>query len=335
MTVHAYAAKSKGAKVEPFEYDPGDLGPDDVEIKVESCGICHSDLAMIDNDWGLSQYPLVPGHEVSGTVTAIGPQVQEIQVGQRVGLGWQSGNCGHCRPCHTGREQLCINDPQATIVHRHGGFADRVRCEERWAIPIPDGLDPRTVGPLLCGGTTVWSPLLHYNVRPGMQAAVVGIGGLGHMALQFLEAIGCEVTAITTSQDKAAEAASFGATDTLATKDADDLKHAAGRFDFILSTVSAALSWDAYIAALAPQGTLCICGVPDAPVQFPAFPLIDKERRVVGGRTGSPADTAALLQFCAAKEVGPKCEFFPMKEVNTALQHVRDGKARYRVVLTA
>ena len=333
MPIHAFAATSRGATLEPFEYDPGELRPTEVEIAVESCGICHSDLSMIDNEWGLTQYPLVPGHEVSGTIHAVGRQVVELEVGQRVGLGWQSGNCRHCNPCHTGREQLCVDAPEATIVHRHGGFADRVRCDERWAIPIPDGLDPRTVGPLLCGGTTVWSPMLHYGVRPGMQAAVVGIGGLGHMALQFLEQIGCEVTAITTSKDKAAEAAAFGATDTLATKDSDDLKRAAGRFDFILSTVSASLPWDQYIAALAPQGTLCICGVPDKPVQFNAFGLIDKERRVVGGRTGSPADTAALLKFCAANEVGPKCEYFPMQEINVAIQHVRDGKARYRAVL--
>ncbi len=328
MPIHASAAKSKAAELEPFEYEPAELDAHEVEIQVDFCGVCHSDLSMIDDEWGMTKYPLVPGHEVVGTVVAAGDRVREVKVGERVGLGWQCGSCLACRYCDTGREHLCQVAPESTIVGRHGGFADRVRCHERWAIPIPAGLDPAVAGPLLCGSTTVWTPILHNGVRPAMKAAVVGIGGLGHMALQILDKIGCEVTAITSTKSKADEAAKFGASHVLATRDSDDLKRAAGRFDFILSTVSADLPWDKYVAALAPQGTLCVCGVPETKLPVTPFGLILGEKRIAGGRTGSPADTAALLLFCAAKGVAPQCEPFPMAGTNAAIAHVRAGTAR-------
>ncbi|MGB3492125.1 MAG: alcohol dehydrogenase catalytic domain-containing protein, partial [Elainellaceae cyanobacterium] len=181
--IHAYAAQNKGDKLQPFEYDPGELGADEVEIDVEYCGICHSDISMLDNDWGMSQYPIVPGHEVVGKVAAVGSQVKNLSLGQTVGLGWFSGSCMYCEWCLSGDQNLC-QTAEGTIVGRFGGFADKVRAKAVWTVPIPKGLDSSKVGPLFCGGITVFNPLLQLNLKPTDRVGVIGIGGLGHMALQ-------------------------------------------------------------------------------------------------------------------------------------------------------
>ncbi len=337
ISIHAYAVHDPKKDLQPFEYEPKALGELEVEVKVQYCGVCHSDLEMIDNGWGMTTYPLVPGHEAIGEVVAIGNGVHSLRVGQRVGVGWGSGSCLDCRYCRRGKEHLCITKDRAesTIVGRHGAWADRVRCQARWAVPIPDGLDPATAGPLMCAGTTVWSPIRHQNVRAGMQTAVIGVGGLGHLALQFLARMGCEVTAIGTTHSKEAEAREFGATDFIGTKGGDELQKAAGRFDFILSSVPNGLDWNLYVAALAPEGKLVICGIPNEELRLAPFPIVVGERAVVGGQSGSPSDTAEMLAFCAAHRVAPKCEQFAMTDVNAAVRHVREGKARYRAVLAA
>ncbi len=217
MGIKAYAAKGPKRPLEPFEYEPGPLGPDEVEVRVEHCGICHSDLAMIDDDWGFSAYPLVPGHEVIGTVAAVGPEVDGVAVGRRVGIGWSCGSCGRCEWCTRGLESLCVGN-KGVIVRHHGGWAERVRAHWKFAVPIPDGLDPRAAGPLMCAGSTVFTPMARFDVRPTMRAAVVGIGGLGHLAVQFLAAFGCEVTAISSTHSKDDEARKLGARHFLATR---------------------------------------------------------------------------------------------------------------------
>jgi len=333
MKIDGYAAMSTKSELTPFEYDLKPLGPLEVEVRVQYCGICHSDLAMIDNDWGMTTYPLVPGHEVIGEVTSVGQQVTDIKVGQRVGVGWQAGSCQACYCCYQGKEHLCVNEQEQTIVGRHGGWADYVRAQARFAVPIPDGLNPAVAGPLMCAGTTVWSPMMHYGVRPGMKTAVLGVGGLGHLAVQFLAKFGTDVTAISSTHNKEDEVRQLGATDFIATRGTDELAKAALRFDFILSTVSADVDWSQFVDALAPEGRLCIVGVPDSDLKLPAFPMIMYERSISGGRAGAPSDTAAMMEFCAQQGVAPMCEQFEMKDVNRAVQHVRDGKARYRVVL--
>lgn len=209
-TIHAYAAKAPNSPLQPFEFEPGELGPDEVEIRVTHCGICHSDLSMLDNEWGMSQFPLVPGHEAVGTVLALGENAKGLKVGQRVGVGWSAYSCLHCHECLSGDHNLCSTS-QGTIVGRHGGFADRLRVQWLWARPIPDALDPAKAGPLFCGGVTVFNPFLAYNISPTARVGVIGIGGLGHMALQFANKWGCEVHAFTTSESKEAEAHQLGA----------------------------------------------------------------------------------------------------------------------------
>ena len=199
--IKAYAALEAGGELQPFEYDPGKLGYSDVEIDVEHCGICHSDLSMLDNEWGFTQYPLVPGHEVVGTISAVGAGVSSLQVGQKVGLGWQSGYCMTCTTCMDGDHNLCAS-AAGTIVGRHGGFADKVRASAASVVVLPQGVDIETAGPLFCGGITVFNPLVQFDVKPTSKVAVIGIGGLGHMALQFLNAWGCDVTAFTSSEAK-------------------------------------------------------------------------------------------------------------------------------------
>lgn len=199
--IRAYAAQEKGGKLEPFDYDPGILADEDVEIAVEYCGICHSDLSMLDNDWGLTTYPFVPGHEVVGTIAALGAKVKELKLGQRVGLGWFSRSCSTCETCMSGDQNLCAT-AEGTIVGRHGGFAERVRAHHSWLVPLPDQLDAAKAGPLFCGGITVFNPIVQFNIKPTARVGVIGIGGLGHIALKFLKAWGCEVTAFSSSPDK-------------------------------------------------------------------------------------------------------------------------------------
>jgi len=331
-SVKAFAALEAGRPLQPFEYTPGPLGEEQVEIKVESCGICHSDLSMINNEWGMSQFPLVAGHEVVGTVAAAGPSVKRVKVGDRVGLGWFAGSCLSCPQCLRGDHNLC-GTGESTIVGRHGGFADRVRARWEWAIPLPSALDPVSSGPLFCGGITVFNPIVQCGIRPTDRVGVVGIGGLGHLALQFLNKWGCEVVAFTSSEAKRDEALKLGAHSAVSSQDAAQLKKLAGSLDFILVTVNATLPWDDYIGALAPRGRLHFVGAVLEPVPVGAFPLIMAQRSISGSPLGSPATTAQMLDFCARHGIAPQIERFPLSKVNDALAHLRSGKARYRIVL--
>ena len=333
-TVHAYAAFGKGEALKPFEYSLGDLGPEQVDVKVEYCGICHSDLSMINNDWGVSTFPLVPGHEVIGIVEAIGERVDTLKVGQRVGIGWFSGSCMHCSCCMSGDHNLCRTAEQ-TIVARHGGFADRVRANVEWAIPLPEKLDAAKAGPLLCGGATVFNPIVQHNIRPTDRVGVIGIGGLGHLALQFLNKWGCEVTAFTSSAAKSAEAKALGAHHAVSSKDDAAIAALAGSFDFILNTVNVNLNWEAYINALAPRGILHTVGVIPDPIAVHAFNLIASQRSISGSPVASPEVTRQMLEFSARHGIAPVTETFAMKDVNAALEHLHAGKAKYRIVLKA
>ncbi len=332
MKIKAHAALTAKSSLTPFEYEVGELGNEEVEVKVSHCGICHSDLAMIDNDFHFSSYPLVPGHEVIGTIDAVGNGVsKKIKIGQRVGIGWYANSCSSCDWCTIGKENLCIK-AQPTIAGRHGGFAEKIRCHWKFAVPIPDGLASESAGPLMCAGSTVFAPIYEFGVRPWMRTAVVGIGGLGHLAVQFLAKMGCEVTAISSSHDKDAEIKKLGASRFIATRGTNELAKAIGSFDFILSTVSADIPWVDYIQALRPQGRLVICGLPENEIHFPLFPLL-AEKSVSGGINGSPSNNATMLDFAARLGVKPLIELFPVQQINQALDHVRAGKARFRAVL--
>ncbi|USN98905.1 MAG: NAD(P)-dependent alcohol dehydrogenase [Phycisphaeraceae bacterium] len=330
--IKGYAAEQAGGELKPFEYDPGELRPGQVEIAVETCGICHSDLSMLDNEWGMSAYPFMPGHEVSGRIAAIGEGVSHLTVGQRVGLGWYTHSCMTCHQCMSGDHNLCSSAEQ-TIVGRHGGFADKVRCHAEWALPIPEGVDPKKAGPLFCGGITVFNPIIQMGVLPTSRVGVVGIGGLGHMALRFLNAWGCEVVAFTSSESKMEEAKRLGAHRCVRSRSEEAIAAENGSLDFILVTANATLPWDAYIAALAPRGRLHIVGAVLEPIPTHVFPLLIGQKSLSASPLGSPANTAKMLDFCSRHGIAPDCEFFPMSKVNDAMEHLKSGKARYRIVL--
>lgn len=333
-TFRGWAATAPGAPLTPFEYQPGPLAAEEVEVAVEYCGICHSDQSLIDNEWGNSRYPFIPGHEVVGTVVHTGEQVRGLKVGQRVGIGWYKGSCMHCGACMEGSQQLC-RAVQPTIVGSHGGFADRLRSHWAWAIPLPDSLDPALVGPLFCAGSTVFSPLLEFAVKPTDRVGVVGIGGLGHLALRFLKAWGCEVTAFTSSPSKQEEAKRLGAHRVLASTDKAALRGAAGTLDFLLVTASADLDWNALLATLRAKGRLHFVGIVPNAIPTHVFALIPQQKTLSGSPVSSPKTMATMLEFCARHQILPQVEHFPMSRVNDAIQHLRDGKARYRVVLEA
>lgn len=331
-TIKTMAAFQQGAPLQPFEYDPGPLGLEQVEIAVTHCGICHSDLSMIDNEWAMTGYPLVPGHEVVGTVSAAGPQVKGLKVGQRVGLGWFSGSCMSCRPCMAGDHHLCANS-ESTIVGRHGGFADRVRAHWAWATPLPEKLDSAKVGPLFCGGATVFNPIVAFGVKPTDRVGVIGIGGLGHLAVQFLSKWGCDVHAFTSSDSKRDEALQLGARHVINSRDSAAMGRIKGSLDFIISTVNVPLDWSAIVETLAPKGRLHLVGAVLEPIPVSAFSLIMGQKSISGSPVGSPSLAATMIDFCARHDIAPVTEHFPMSRVNDAIEHLRAGKARYRIVL--
>ncbi|WP_164102841.1 NADPH-dependent aldehyde reductase Ahr [Candidatus Laterigemmans baculatus] len=332
--IRAWSSPAAGQPLELAEYDLGPLGSEEVEVEVEHCGICHSDLSVLENEWKSTHYPVVPGHEVIGRVVAMGANAKGLREGQRVGVGWNAGSCMHCRACLSGDQHLCPV-AQATIVGHHGGFAERVRAHWAWAIPIPERLEPAAAGPLLCGGVTVFSPLVDFAVRPTQRAGVVGIGGLGHMALQFLGAWGCEVTAFTSSKSKFDEAKQLGADHVVSSRDSDAIEHLAGKLDLLLVTVNVPLDWNALISTLNARGRMHLVGAVLEPIPVYAFDLIAGLRSVSGSPTGPPTTIAEMLDFAARHSLAPQIERFPMSRANEALDHLRAGKARYRIVLDA
>lgn len=333
LSIKAYAAMDAGQALVPFEYELGPIGPEDVDIEVLHCGICHSDLSMINNDWGFSAYPLVAGHEVIGRVKALGERVKHLSVGDHVGVGWHAGYCMDCGQCMSGHHNTCAQ-AEMTIVGRHGGFGDHIRARAAAVFALPEGIDVASAGPLLCGGITVFAPI-HDHVSPTDHVAVIGIGGLGHLAIQFLNKWGCEVTAVTTSPDKAAEAKNLGAHHVVTPEALESGEAGVDRFKMVLSTVNVSMNWAAILETLAPRGRIHSVGAVDAPLEIPIFPLISGERSVGGSPVGSPSAIDAMLNFAKRHQIKPQTEHFPMASVNEALNHLREGRARYRIVLDA
>lgn len=332
MHINAYAANNQGAPLEPYSFEISDPGPEQVLIRVSHCGICHSDLHLVNNDWNSSKYPLVPGHEVVGEVLAIGSEVKNLQLGMRVGVGWQSGSCMNCEWCNSAQENLCKSSV-STCVGRHGGFADHMLTDARFAFPIPEAMTSEDAAPLLCGGITVYSPLRRYDVRPWHKVAILGIGGLGHLALQFASKMGCEVTALSTSPDKEAEARELGASHFINSRDAGAIKAARDSFDFILVTATADLDWLPYVKALRPNGKLCFVSGEESMVDVPVSVLLGKQKTVTGSIIGGRSMMVEMLEFAARHGIHAQTETLPLPQVNEALLKVAENKARYRMVL--
>jgi uncharacterized zinc-type alcohol dehydrogenase-like protein len=330
--IRGFAAHAAGAQLLPYKYLVEELRPHEVEVKISHCGVCHSDIHLIDNDWGMSKYPFIPGHEIVGTVTGVGSEVVDLTMGERVGIGWQADSCGICEWCRQGDEHLCAK-AQPTCVGRNGGYADAVRVNARFAVPVPEVLESENVAPLLCAGITVYSPLRNLLARPSSRVGVVGIGGLGHLGLQFARTFGCEVTAFSTSQNKEEEAKELGAHHFVNTRDNGELRKVAGSFDLILSTASVDQDFQSFITALRPKGTLVVLGVGPSPLQITGFSLIDGQKAIAGSPSGSPSDLREMLDVAARHGVKAITERFAMKDANKAVDKVKKNQVRYRAVL--
>ena len=330
--IQGYAVHAAGAELHAYKYDPGELGPEDVEVQVSHCGVCHSDVSLIDHEWGLSQYPFIPGHEIVGTVIETGRNVTYLKAGQRVGIGWQSASCGHCEWCLRGSQELCAR-ATFTCIGRNGGFADRVRVQAHFAVPMPESLDSESSAPLLCAGNTVYAPLREHGVNPSSRVGILGIGGLGHIAIQFARAFGADVTAFSASAAKEEEARSLGAHHFVNTRETKSLQALSGCFDLILSTISGDVEWNAYLQALRPEGSLIFTGFPTRPASFGVMPMITQKKHVGGARAASPARIAEMLDVAARHKIKAITESFAMRDANKAVQRARKGAVRFRAVL--
>ncbi len=333
MQINALAALEKGAPLQAFSFQAAPLKAFDCAIKVMACGICHSDIHMIHDDWDISRYPLVPGHEVIGEVVEVGSQVTHLKTGDRVGVGWQQGACMQCRDCLKGHQNLC-DQAEGLIVSGYGGFADYMVVDSRFAFLLPEGISTESAGPILCGGVTVYAGLRNAGMGSGQEIGVIGIGGLGHLAVQFASRLGNRVTVFTTSADKAEFATQLGAHEAILVPPGGSPPLPVNKLNIIINTANQALDWLGYVNYLDSNGTFVFVGMPSEPLTIPVTPLTSKQRRIMGSEIGSPAMITEMLDVVEKFGIQPMVELFPLAQANEALQRVLDNKVRYRAVLT-
>eukprot|EP00727_Mastigamoeba_balamuthi_P010569 m51a1_g6134 putative alcohol dehydrogenase (353) ;mRNA; r:239804-241316 len=339
-TTQGWVATTKGTEMALQDFHLRPLGPQDVEVDIICSGLCHTDVHMTNNDWGITTFPIVPGHEGVGRISAVGPQVRGLKVGQMVGVGWIRDCCGSCLNCQHGEENICHRGYVGTIVTGHPGgvlntgtFAHKVRIAERFAFPIPEGLDPIRAAPLLCAGMTVYQPLRRYITHPGLRVGVIGIGGLGHLAVKFARAMGAEVYVFSGSPDKRDESLRFGAHHFVCSREASAMAAQANSLDFILDTAPAAVNWEQYIGILRAGGVFCLVGIPVDSIPVPTVGLVFGQKSVVGSIVSGSFVMNEMLNFCAINQIYPECEIWEFSNINAAAQRVLSGKARYRIVL--
>ncbi len=331
LRVLGYAAKAVGQPLELFEYAPTELREYDVRVSVTHCGVCHTDIHAIDNYYGITDFPFVPGHEIVGHVSAVGPAVSELIEGDRVGIGWQGRSCMQCEWCLKGEEQLCMDIvPSGTWVP-YGGFSSSVVVDSRFTYPLPPAMPSQFAAVLLCAGLTVYSPLRKYGTGPTQKIAIVGVGGLGHLAIQFAHALGCEVTAISSSPEKREQALTFGADCFIDTNDQATLRQFDYAFDLLICTASGGMNWEALLMTLKKRGILVLLGFPD--VTLNSTDLVAHEISITGSFLGNRATMREMLRFAQDQGIAPEVELMPMSQVNEAIQRVKENKARYRIVL--
>jgi len=340
-TAKAWGVTSADSPVAPLTIDRRELRPEDVAIKISHCGICHTDLHFAHNDWGISEYPMVPGHEIVGTVTGVGSNVTNHKIGDRVAVGCLVDSDLTCEECRGGYEQFCIAGPTFTYSGRdrqsgeltQGGYSDHVVVREEFVCSIPDGLDMARAAPLLCAGITTYSPLKRFGVGGGQHVAVVGLGGLGHMGVKLAAAMGAHVTMVTTSPEKGEDARKLGAHDVLVSTDGQAMEAATGRFHFVLDTIPVMHDLQPYVNLLRPHGALVLVGALEPLPGVNGFNLIFGNRIIAGSAIGGLRETQQMLDFCAAKNVMPEIEIIRADEINEAWDRLKKGEVRYRFVI--
>jgi len=337
---HARAVFNPEGPFTPTTIERRELQPHDVLIEIKYAGICHSDIHTARGDWGPVQYPLVPGHEIAGIVTQVGSEVTKYAIGDRVGVGCMVDSCGECANCHKGEEQYCLNGMTGTYgaidkygQYTQGGYSTHIVVTEDFVVKIPDGLELDAAAPLLCAGITTYSPLRHWGAAPGKKVAVVGLGGLGHMAVKLAHAMGAEVTVLSQSLKKKEDGLRLGADHYYATNDPETFKKLAGSFDLIVNTVSAEIDINAYLSLLALDGTLVNVGAPAQPLPVQVFSLIPHRRSFAGSMIGGIRETQEMLNFCAEHNIAPEIEVIAANRIDEAWERVLSSDVRYRFVI--
>jgi uncharacterized zinc-type alcohol dehydrogenase-like protein len=340
MRVNAYAAPAAGQPLSPVTIERRDVGSNDVLIEIQYAGICHSDIHTVNGDWGPQPFPVVPGHEIVGLVAEVGHGVTRHQVGDRVGVGCMVNSCRECANCRNGDEQYCLDGMVPTYAGTdrdgtttQGGYSTHVVVDADFVLSVPDAIDAAAAAPLLCAGITTYSPLRRWSAGPGKKVAVVGLGGLGHLAVKLAHAMGAEVTVLSQSLKKQEDGLRLGADDYHATSDPDTFTQLAGRFDLIVNTVSAKIDVDAYLGLLAVDGTLVNVGAPAEPLSLNVFSLIGARRSYAGSMIGGIAQTQEMLDFCAEHDIGAEVEVIAADKVNEASERVLASDVRYRFVI--
>jgi uncharacterized zinc-type alcohol dehydrogenase-like protein len=336
-----YAAKNAGEALSDFEFNRRDVGPHDVQFDILFCGVCHSDLHQVRNEWGSTNFPVVPGHEIVGRVTKVGAHVKKFKVGDLAGVGCLVNSCRDCDNCQRGLEQFCRNGSTSTYNSKdkqlggftYGGFSKLIVVDEAFVLRISDKLPLQAVAPLLCAGITTYSPLRHWKVGKGHRVAVVGLGGLGHMAVKFASSFGAEVTMLSTSANKEQDALKLGAHHFANTKNVEDLINLKGKFDFIIDTVSAQHNYNDYLAMLDTNGVMICVGAPPTPSQIMAFSLIGGRKSLAGSLIGGLPETQEMLDYCAEHNIVSDVEVIKMDYINTAFERMLAGDVKYRFVI--
>ena len=336
-----YAAQSAGAPLAPFTFERREPGAHDVLIEILFCGVCHSDIHQARGEWGDEIFPMVPGHEIVGRVARAGAEVSKFKVGDLAGVGCFVDSCRRCANCREGEEQYCENHLAATYngtemdekTPTYGGYSDKIVVDESYALKIPESLAPEGVAPLLCAGITTYSPLRRFRVGEGQKVGVVGLGGLGHMGVKLAASMGAEVTVFSTSQSKEADARSLGAREFVVTRDPDKLEPLAGKYDFILDTVSAPHDLNVYLKLLRREGALVLVGLPEKPLEVDAFSLIANGRTLAGSMIGGIRETQEMLDYCAAHDITSDVEVIPIQQINEAYERTVKADVRYRFVI--
>ena len=335
-----YAATDASKPLAPFTFERREPNDDDVVIAIEYCGVCHSDIHQAHNDWGISRYPMVPGHEITGTVTAVGASVNKFRVGDRVGVGCFVDSCTKCATRNLDYEQYMpgivatYSDVEADgVTPTYGGYSDSIVVKEGYVLSIPNNLPLDAAAPLLCAGITLYSPLRHWKAGPGKKVAIVGMGGLGHMGVKLGHAMGAEITVLSQTLSKKEDGLRLGASHYHATSDAGTFKTLAGSFDLILCTVGTALDWNAYLGLLKIDGTMVLLGIPDQPVAVHAFSVIGGRKNLTGSGIGSIKETQEMLDFCGAHAIVSEIETIDIADINTAFVRMQNSDVRYRFVI--
>lgn len=341
LPTKAYAALSATSPIAPFSFERRDPGPTDVLIKISHCGVCHTDIHMSRDEWGGSLYPMVPGHEIIGTVLSVGSEVTKVKAGDRAGVGCFIDSCRTCPSCEAGLENYCDHGFTGTYNSmtrdgkslNFGGYSEQIVTDERFVLKVSEKLDPAAAAPLLCAGITTWSPLRHWKVGPGQNVGIVGLGGLGHMGIKFARSLGAHVTCFTTSKSKVADAQRLGAHEVVLSSDAEAVSKLTHRFDFILDTVSANHDLNTYLGLLKREGTLCLVGVPPEAAAVHAFGLVMGRKHLAGSLVGGLPETQEMLDYCAEHGIVSDVEVIPAASINEAYDRMLRSDVKYRFVI--